>query len=234
MGLFSRTTPMQEAQAALAEAEVKLKIKLLESNVLQLDNFVDPRDAFLDDRGIPWEVIGSDGSGVDVSTEDAIIQPKDDSDLRTMRVRSRILVARNEFAGAALENLVDYTVGSGMSYTVQARKGFDVDESVVDAIQQEVENFLDASRFTDIERECVRRSHRDGEFFLRRFEAPVAVDGNRDAVQLRFIEPADVRKPKGSTDHGDHFGIRTQPGDIETPVEYWIDSEAEWIPAEEV
>lgn len=228
-GTNGETRSVRREREKLAVAEMQLRRRIAESSILQLDAWVDPREAFLDERGIPWQVIAIGASGVSAETEDQIIAPSDDGDLRTMRVRSRMLVQLNEFAGCALDNLVDYTVGSGMTYRVQAREGQTISQDVIDAVQEKVDLFLEVNDFGNVERESVRRRHRDGEYFLRRF--PMG-DG---ITRLRYVEPADVRRPQGETsDPNTTFGVRTDPGDVRTVLQYFLATENRWVPADEI
>ena len=246
MGFFGNgeSRAVRRERARLEVASLSLRRRLIESNILQLGNWVDPREAFLDDRGVPWDIVSIDGSTMGASAEDQIIRPSSDSDLRTMRVRSRILVEANEYAGNALENLVDYTVGSGFAYRVQPKKTVETaDAGIVDLVQVIVERLADRLRMPDVESEGVRRAHRDGEFFLRVFglsvvgepmiAEPSGPDGPAANLSLRFIEPAEVAKPKGSTNDAETFGILTEPNDVVVPVAYHLTEEG-WIAAGEI
>jgi capsid protein len=70
----------------------------------------------------------------------------------------------------------------------------------------------------------VRRRDRDGEVFLRFFQAP---DGT---LRLRVVEPAQVSTPpERAADPAAGFGIQTDPDDVETVLGYWVDGQ--WVDA---
>ncbi|NLE36927.1 MAG: phage portal protein, partial [Pirellulaceae bacterium] len=77
------------------------------------------------------------------------------------------------------------------------------------------------------QQEIVRRRDRDGEAFLRLFAADDGI------ARVRFVEPAQVRTPPAEAhDPAARFGIRTAPGDVETPLAYCVDGH--WVAAGEI
>ena len=93
--------------------------------------------------------------------------------------------------------------------------------------QQILDDFIRENRWHRRQQETVLRYDRDGEAFLRFFLAP---DGT---TRLRFIEPGQVATPSGLLgDPTTSFGIRTEPDDVETVLEYYVDGQA--VPAADV
>lgn len=139
-----------------------------------------------------------------------------------MRVMCRYLADENEFAINALENRVNYIVGTGMAMRFEPRDPtIDTDAPQVKAelkkLNALLKDELDLIDFDCKQEEIVRRSDRDGETFLRRF-------ASYDTVEYRYVEPAEVssnRAPGGRAP----FGIETEPGDVTKVLHYWIDGQ---------
>lgn len=189
-------------------------IQLLESTMDYLDNYVDPRDALVDDEsGELWKVIGQGGAysayeKVNVSTE---------QDLAEVRKYCRDLAASNPFAINGHENRISYIVGSGHAYTVAAKNGQEVATETLDAIQEIIDAFLKANRWNFRQQETVRRLDRDGEVFRRIFSTS-------DGIKVRFVEPDQIVTPADkANDSASSWGIKTDADDVETVLGYYID-----------
>ncbi|RLB09952.1 MAG: hypothetical protein DRG39_07005 [Deltaproteobacteria bacterium] len=78
------------------------------------------------------------------------------------------------------------------------------------------EEFRKVNKFNLREKEIVRRLFRDGEVFLRVF-----VDRVEGLVKIRFIRASRIREPVDKSFKNASFGIKTDPDDIETPIEYY-------------
>ncbi len=125
----------------------------------------------------------------------------------------------NPHVRGILRCMVKFVVGQGVMITPDAEM-----EDVADAWQA----FCERTGWTWRHKEIVLRTLRDGECFIRFFNAT-------DGLTMRFIDPNRIDDPSGQST----FGIVTEPDDIETPKEYIVldaltQSEKERIPAEEI
>ncbi len=206
------------------------EVKLLESIGNRfLDDYIDPREATLGPDGEVWTRLDSDTRGAGNKNGAANIVG-----LNEARRQSRLLNWMNTFAIGAMKNIVNFTVGSGLTFRIAPKKNQEVDDgliTLIDDAQEQVDRFLKANHWKKRSMELVKRKHRDGDWFLRKFlDGPVAL--------VRSIEPEDVVPPTDSggneLDDQNSFGIRTAKDDVETIEGYWIKGESEMVPAEEV
>ena len=203
----------------LLDEAARLEQSLTESFFDGYDRFVDPSEAYADSTGGYWRPI-NDGTGGDASA-----MPFNEDYLSEIRNQSRNLVMTNEFAINAIENRINYIIGSGHKYHVIPHEDCDIEIS--NLIQDLLDKFLDENQWSRRHQEIVRRRDRDGEVFLRFF---MKSDGT---TQLRFVEPAQVSCPQKCKDRAEHsFGIHTQPQDVESILGYWIDGE--YVAASEI
>lgn len=187
------------------------------------NRFVDPMDAYLDDDGLPWIPLG-DGPATYQPPRPPLVT---EQDLALIRAQCRVLAVGNEFAINGHENRVNYIVGSGHSYRATLKKHASAPQELAARVQAVLERFLRANRWHRRQQELVRRCDRDGEAFIRFF--PVADGG----MQLRFIEPDQVRTPPELVDDpAAAFGILTDRDDVETVRGYYVDGT--FVPAEEI
>lgn len=204
-----------EHELELIEAEAKM----VEALIAFPDNYVDPREAYLDQDGNPWPVIGKIGAQA-TDTKQLIFS---EDQLREIRGIAFYIAATNEFAIGAIENLISYVVGEGHKYRVAPRERFadDVDESVLMQANDVVSRFLEEQCWPEKQEEIVRRGHRDGEVFLRFFEG----DPEQGYVQIRFIEPDQVHSPSRSLESGtdNSYGVATTKDDVATVMGYYVD-----------
>ncbi len=99
------------------------------------DNFVDPREPFLDDaeRWLPLAG-GPDGS--------TCASPASEAQLADIRRQCRVLATENEFAINGHENRISYIVGAGHTYRAAARKGQQPAPALVIEAQQTIDEFI--------------------------------------------------------------------------------------------
>jgi len=220
------TAEQWEERARVAGA--KGRARLAEATNYYFGNLIDPRDAFRDDDGEMWRPLGG-AAGLEGGMA-ALLDSE--SKLAAIRTECRNLALTNEFAINAHENRISYIVGSGHSYTVQAKKNVSlplkaVSDKALAAVQDIIDEFVEEARWHKRQQEIVRRMDRDGECFLRFFP----VDG---MLAVRFVEPGDVSTPAGmASDPAASFGILTKPDDVETVLAYYI-ADGVRVPAEEI
>ncbi len=120
-----------------------------------------------------------------------------------------------------VENRINYIVGTGHAYRVvpkRRRPQSAVDESMIEAAAEVIDEFLEINRWHSRQQELVRRRDRDGEAFLRFFFSPDGV------TRVRFVEPTQIATPREKADDAAaSFGIQTDPADVETVQGYYID-----------
>lgn len=224
MGKSKLQIAEDRTKIAMAEYETKklgAMTKLLEATDTYWENYVDPREAYLDEYGTEWLPLGaSQGQGPyfreAINTEES---------LAFARAQGRKLAMLNEFAINGYENRVSYVVGTGNQYKVTIPDGVEVSEDLVKQVQDLIDLFHDNNDFDEFEQEMVFRTDRDGECFIRRF--PNAFTG---APILRWVEPEDVTAPKPNPQPDESFGIKTNPDDVLEVIAYHINGE--WVPAE--
>ncbi|MCL2305234.1 MAG: phage portal protein [Planctomycetaceae bacterium] len=201
----------------LLEKAALLERSLAESFFDGTDRFVDPSEAYID-GGEYWRPIRNTTDGISAT-------PFDENYLNEIRNQSRNLVLTNEFAINAIENRINYIVGSGHRY-----HAVPVDENDLEIsgqVQDFLVKFLDENQWAKRHQEIVRRRDRDGEVFLRFF---VRSDG---MTHVRFVEPGQVSCPQEYLKRQEHsFGIHTEPFDVESVLGYWIDGE--YVSASEI
>lgn len=138
------------------------------------------------------------------------------AELDAIRKESRWLASSHPFAMAALEVRASYVVGSGHQYKVRAKPLAQVDQSTLDKVRQEIDEFVERNKWFLLQRENQFRLDRDGEVFLRFFEE----DGY---LVVRYIEPEDVQTPLNlAVSPNVRFGIEVAEMDVETPVAYHV------------
>jgi len=185
---------------------------------------VDPAEADCDAEGLPWNRLGGEAaSGLAAGG----VPFADEMQLAQIRDQCRALAVSNEFAINGHENRISYIVGGGHAYRAAAARNRTASESLLMQVQDVLDEFLDANRWTQRQQEIVRRKDRDGECFLRLF-FPLG-----ETARVRFVEPDQVAAPRDrATDPAASFGVQTEPRDVETVVGYWIDGR--WVDAAEI
>ncbi len=181
------------------------------------DQFVDPREAFLDQDGSLWDTVLVDGQ----APQQTSVPFASETQLAEIRQQSRRLVATNEYAINGIENRINYLVGVGHNYRASIRKGAHAPAELEMEVQLILDEFMEINHWQARQQEIVRRMDRDGEVFLRYFT------DSEGTTRIRFIEPDQVRTPKELANFSAaSFGIRTEPDDVETVLGYFIDGEA--------
>ena len=133
-------------------------------------------------------------------------------ELARIRNESRWFATHHPFAVSALENRASYVVGSGHTYTVRPKPKADISDETLEAIEQEITEFLELNLWQHRQIDNQIRLDRDGEVFLRFFE----VDGR---LVVRYIEPEQVTTPPGDKSL---FGVITDDQDAEKVLAYWV------------
>lgn len=208
-----------ELAAQLVEAENGLLRESLDC----LAAYVDPREALRGPEGGLWSLVGatSDAGAAAAATFD------DEQQLGAARDVGRQLEQANEFAINGHENRVSYIVGTGHTYKVLKKRGGDAPETLVEQVQQVLDEFLFLNRWQQRQQELVRRKDRDGEAFLRLFTDATG------RTRVRFVEPSQVYRPtRLAHQAASSFGVETDFDDVETVYGYWIDGQ--WVDAAEV
>ncbi|MCA9229193.1 MAG: phage portal protein [Planctomycetales bacterium] len=194
----------------------RLEKQLSEACNALWDQFVDPREAFLDDDGLWWNTVSVDGR----PTRQASVPFESADQLAEIRQQCRRLAVTNEYAINGIENRINYLVGTGHNYRASIRKGVQASAALEGEVQLVLDEFLQVNHWQSRQQEIVRRMDRDGEVFLRYFADP---DGT---TRIRFVEPDQVQTPKELADYpAASFGIHTESDDVETVLGYYIDGE---------
>lgn len=145
-------------------------------------------------------------------------------DLRGFRLVARDLDSRNQYAIGFLNLLTGYHVHKGYGWQACLRgqkktpyAALTPTDPLVTRAQSILDAWRDAARWPLRSREAFRRWRRDGEVFGRFFFA-----GWDRLPAFRFVDPELVGSPTGDVDTPESFGIRTDPDDIETVLEYHV------------
>lgn len=221
---ISESATIDEALAEHQEIYLRLlnrQAQALRESLSMFDSYVDPREAYRVGSEI-WEPIGVATTGMDPLE----IPYRTEAELHNIRVLSRHLCLTNEFAICGVENRISYVVGWGHTYSVQAKPGETASARDIKAIESFIKEWKDANCWHARQQEIQRRMDRDGEVFIRFFDLP-------EGLKVRFVEPWRIRTPEGMGGRDNiQYGIEHEPGDVETPIAYWI--EGERVPAEQI
>ena len=182
------------------------------------NDLIDPNEPYYDTDGTRWNSVG------EAATSQKAVPFRNEQQLADIRSQCRSLAVSNEFAINGHENRISYIVGSGHTYQAVSRNQTDSSERLIADVQDLLDEFIHINRWHQRQQEIVRRRDRDGEAFLRLF-----LD-NDGLTHVRFIEPEQIATPTGAeNDPTLTFGIRTDPNDVETVLDYCIDET--WIEA---
>lgn len=148
------------------------------------------------------------------------------------RAAARLLCGMGTQADGVLGGLCAYVVHQGFKYTASARKGADAPPELVKAVQGAIDDFSKRNAWPELEQELFRRSRRDGEYFLRHFDA----DGD---LAVRVVEPEQVLDAPHLSPEEGKYGVITDADDRERVEAFWVcyDGDAgdgEEVPADEV
>jgi len=201
---------------SMTASEERLEQRLSEACDALWDQFVDPSEAYVDDDGMWWNVVSTEGhAGRSPSVPFANVEQ-----LAEIRQQNRRLAATNAFAINGIENRISYIVGVGHHYRASVRKGVDAPAHFEMDVQKVLDEFIYENAWQSRQQEIVRRMDRDGEVFLRYF-----VD-TRGITRIRFVEPDQIQTPKELANYpAASFGIQTEPDDVESVLGYFIDGE---------
>ena len=202
---------IKEAEGVLA-AEIRESNRIIESTIELLDRYVNYDDELFDGAG---RRVWSNITLEDFSQGATTLAYRDEADLDKIRNHCRWLALENEFAINGHENRISYIVGQGHIYKVAARPDIEVDPAELVQVKSVIDDFVRVNNWYGRQQEIIQRRDRDGEVFLRFF---AATDG---MLRVRFVEPERVRSPETAGDDI-RFGIRFDPDDAETAVEYFV------------
>lgn len=197
------------------------------------------------EAGWSWLPLGLGGSQSSPQERKSFVHTPEQ--LADLRLRSRLLAQGNPYAISALENLVSYVVGTGLTHTVEprrkARKATDglpareasATDEELDRVQEALDAIAEANELGELEQELWRRANRDGECFVR-VHAPrpselAQAEGEIAAAHLRANDPETIEAPANATPEED-YGIRVDSEDAEWVQAYRINEE--WIDAGQV
>lgn len=219
---------VEELQKQSLKTQLAMELSISESVIDMFQNFVNPLDRFFDpDDNQFWLPVGAHhrhGKGTAHGLDHILTE----TDLIRMRSTVRWLAHENEFAQNALANRVAFTVGTGITYSIQPKKASDNEtQAVIDRkqetamlAQQLIDTFIEDNDWGEYEQELVEREDRDGEWFIRFF--PQA-DG---MLQFRTIEPDEVFTPQSMIDRKDiEMGVQCDIEDAQTILGYFVNDE---------
>jgi len=201
---------------------------------------VNPRELEFDTPGFGFEPTGAIPSRIEDRRQGRNAPHfETEQDLARIRGLARWLAATDETTIGVLENLTNYVIGTGFTYTVVERKTGAAPHGLVEEVQEFIDELREENGWRRMEREAFVRSRRDGEFFLR-------IEPNAGRPRLRFVEPDVVCKPDdprflsqyaGAYDLDWEFGVASALGDAEQIYGYHVDwsgdgRDWEFVPAE--
>lgn len=134
--------------------------------------------------------------------------------LDILRSYSRWLYETNSYAGAALDRLGDYVIGKGYKYNIVARRDESPSKATLKKANKFLEEFLNASKWYQQEKELFRAKKRDGDVFLRMFPQVSGV------TRVRMIVGEQVRSDSPLPERA--FGVLVNPEDPEIHLGYEI------------
>lgn len=143
-----------------------------------------------------------------------------ETSLRYIRDRHRILCANNEFALAGIECRANYIVGEkGLSYVAKpTTPDSPKAKELAKKTQQFIDLFCEVNAMPDRESDTIKKLDIEGEAFHRLF-----VDADTGMPLVRSVQPEHVTSPTGDTWMPSRsFGIETPAQDVETIRGYWI------------
>ena len=155
------------------------------------------------------------------------------NDLALLRGASRICFQTSCLARGAINGVAGYIVGDGFKY--KANKKEDCPEGLRQAVQNILDDNSKLNNWPALEKSCVVRDSRDGEWFLRSFPLSSGL------TAWRWMEPEQVIQPAGSELKEWSFGIQnpTDPYDVETRLAFYFcpngnNSDGEEVPGHDV
>lgn len=251
----SKVAEYEAATALLQEEQAARKMDLIESEIARVRGlravermtiggsvFVDPMDySMAPGYGNLLSTYG--GSVVSSNREDrreGRNEPfvRTEQDLADIRGLARYVTTLNCAGVGIMENLENYVVERGFTYSANTKKGVESPEGLVEEVQEVINEFDADNDFTgDLDRELYGRDHRDGEFFLALY--PTKIGGTK----ARVIEPEQIIDPgemvlseqeildryKVFIDCASNttFGVHTADHDVQTVYGYCVEWESD-------
>jgi hypothetical protein len=142
--------------------------------------------------------------------------------LNMIRAHSRAFCLLNPYWWTIQQNLANYVVDTGHTYTVMPRdpKGKVSDEALQN-VQEVIDEIREANDWRNYQAEKLRRGDRDGEFLLRKFHEENE-KGYR-VLRLRFQEPRLLWDPPTRGPKDDvWFGIQFRGGNYQDAQGYFL------------
>jgi hypothetical protein len=141
-----------------------------------------------------------------------------------VRQLARYAYETNENAQAVINGMCAYVVSGGYDVRVSPKERFEnkVPDEVVEAAQSLLDEFVEVNELKDASDGCPMydeafvRAHVEGECFLRFYfdENDLTDEPFVDVTRVRFVEPDNVRPPKGSNWEGPwSWGVLTSGSD---------------------
>lgn len=168
-------------------------------------------------------------------------------ELASVWAGSRIIEATSDTARGILEDLANYTFGTGMGYEIMPKADKSLSakdridktkgkQSIVLAVQEVLDDLLERSDWVNgREKRVFKRSRRDGDAFIAIFPMQDGRVSIRIVPPENIVEPANARSVEnkiGSDFESDwSFGIHTTKGDREDIHGYyvqWSDDSNDW------
>jgi hypothetical protein len=234
--LLADREQLEQRRLLLENKALEISNKRLSESVDLCGAWVNPLDAYRGDDGTMWgAVAGGAADGIlggystGIPGQPAFDHAGFNNEISLLRAQEicRYLALTSEFAICMLMNLVNYTVGTGLTITAVAKKGQTVAADKLREVQDVIDEWCYENDFDEFDQESVRRCERDGEAFVRYFNT-------NTGFQIRFAEPWQVKTPGGvnPTEENTIFGVRCVPNDVCTVLGYYVSGE--FVPADEM
>jgi len=176
--------------------QVLARIKLRELETIEQNMNEASTSSLEDSDSAQWVAMGS-GDNRSLAIQDQ----------STLRDRARYFFYANPYGRNVIRLLVKYIVGRGFVVTPA--------EDLPD-VQRVLDMFWKKNKMNNRKKEIVRRTMRDGEVFIRKFQ-------ENGILLLRFLQPELVKDPdsKRAVVGSLKYGIETDRDDVETVLAYW-------------
>ena len=125
---------------------------------------------------------------------------------------------------AAIEKFISYVVGPGHGYDVikrdvsRSKTGVRVGQRLINEIEyliEEIQSTCFPGGWAAMQSETISRWLRHGEYFRRKF-------ATENGLQVRFVEPFQVRTPPATDLDSKDLGLIFGPFDRTVPLGYWV------------
>lgn len=222
----------------------------MESSAALFDyaNFVDPREWLTDSFGHPLAALATTQAREEGRDRPFI---ETEYDLTEQRSIARLLVGTNPYLTGVLDDLTNYVIGTGFTYTSMGRRNRNASPALVSLVQDILDEFEDLNKWSgNYEREIFQRNTRDGEAPLRLHHVGYG------QVKARVIEPEYITEPLSNIRELEEylqrchpalmdwdrdpsswtFGVHTPERDIEDHLGYFVEwnqngSDWDYIPS---